>query len=103
MMPRRKKPTMASFCWRRKWSLNTGTMGRTRMVTSSKKWVVIVPRKNLSLSILQTASVIVLSQIARVGTQRKISMKVRKIHHIAEIASSTKMGIRMIESLNSRQ
>lgn len=70
---------------------------------SIKKWVVMVPKKNCPPLILQTASVIVLSQIAWTGTQRKINMKVRRMIHITDMASSTRMGIRMADSLNSRQ
>lgn len=72
------------------------------MITSSMKCVVIVARKNLSPSILQTAG-IVLSQIARVGTQRKVSMKVRKMSHIVDMTRRMIIGIRIAENLNSLQ
>jgi hypothetical protein len=78
-------------------------IGRTRIATSSRKWVVMVPKKNLSGSMLHTAFVMLLFQIACVGTQRKISIKVRIIHHTDDITRSTKIGIRMIEVLNKRQ
>lgn len=72
------------------------------MMTSSMKCVVIVARKKLSLSILQTAG-IVLSQIAHVGTQLNVSMKVRKMSQIVHMTRSTTIGNRIAENLNSLQ
>jgi hypothetical protein len=101
--PSRNRAAIAIFWPVGRVSRTTSIMGKTKMAISMRKCVVMVPKKNWPLLILHTLSVIVWSQMDWTGTQRKMSIKVRRKIHMTTMTSITRMGMRIDEILNRRQ
>lgn len=103
IVPNMNRAMTPIFCPVFSFNFPTCMIGNTRIATSSKRCVIVVPKKNLEFSILHVASGMVLSQKACTGTQWKMVIKVRMTTQMTDMTNRTWIAMRIGEVLKRRQ